>query len=79
MIISTAGDACDKYHLSAWHTYTRTHVHNYTGTSKFKYKYKYTKYNTYTHYIVPCTLYIVHQQNTSYMIYRTMVLGCVKL
>ena len=67
---------------------TRTHIHKYTCTYNIRtHIHKYTctyKYIVQIHiftytYIVHCTLYIIHQQNTSYMIYRTIVLGCIKL
>ena len=54
---------------------TRTHIHKYTCTYKYIVQ---IHIFTYT-YIVHCTLYIIHQLNTSYMIYRTIVLGCIKL
>ena len=55
------------------HTYT--HTHKYTCTYK-----QVVQIHIFTYtYIVHCTLYIIHQLNTSYMIYRTIVLGCIKL
>ena len=68
-------------HIVQIHVHTYTYTYTYTHTHKYTCTYKYVvqiHIFTYT-YIVHCTLYIIHQLNTSYMIYRTIVLGCIKL